>query len=81
MSSCFSHGLKKSNQKIHFSPKVSSHSIFYIQLLLSETGFEIENKLLKSAFIIFLYDDNEDIFNICITCVVYEVRRKGIIYS
>lgn len=24
---------------------------------------------------------SQDIFNICITCVVYEVRRKGIIYS
>lgn len=24
---------------------------------------------------------SQDIFNICITCIVYEVRRKGIIYS
>lgn len=64
---------KKLNEKIDYPQQirliveVSSHSITYIWLLL----------LLFSC----MMTVSQDIFNICITCVVYEVRRKGIIYS
>lgn len=56
---------KKKRLIIH--KRVSFHSIIYILLLL----------LLCSCMMTI----RQDIFNICITCVVYEVRRKGIIYS
>lgn len=51
----------------------------FVTSLPSETGFPFESKPLLTAFNNFLYEDI--IFNICIMCVVNEVRRKGIIYS
>lgn len=36
-----------------------SHLHLFATSLSSETGFDVENKLLITAFIIFLYDDNK----------------------
>lgn len=62
-----------------------SHSIFFLLFttsLLSKTGLRKE-KWQQLLFLLFscMMTISQDIFNICITYIVYEVRRKGIIYS
>lgn len=57
----------RKEKRLIIHKRVSFHSIISILLLL----------LLCSCMMTI----RQDIFNICITCVVYEVRRKGIIYS
>ena len=46
------------HQTRHIYP-ISLHHLRFATSLSSETGFNVENKLLISAFIIFLYDDNK----------------------
>lgn len=43
--------------------------------------FHLTNIRLQFLLCSFMMTICQDIFNICITCLVYEVRRKGIIYS
>lgn len=60
---------------------ISLHHLHFTTSLSSKTGFNVEDKLLLTALLLScMMTVSQDIFNICIMCVVYEVRRKGIIY-
>lgn len=73
----------KLNEENDYSQHICSISLHFLLIttsLLSETGLR---KQTGDSFLLFscMMTISQDIFNICITYIVYEVRRKGIIYS
>lgn len=72
--------MKAAVVRICMNLNLTPSSTFYCFSLLW-TGFNVEDKLLLTALLLScMMTISQDIFNICIMCVVYEVRRKGIIY-
>lgn len=70
--------LSTANKIYFFKSHLIPSSTCFASPLPSVTGKQTADNCFLFSCVMTI---SQDIFNICITCVVYEVRRKGIIYS